>query len=291
MVVGGINLDIAAHAAVPVRAGDSVPGQVRYAPGGVGRNVAENLARLGAAVALVSAVGEDGWGSQVLAHARELGIDVQGVQATAGERTATYVCTLDENGEVLAAVNDMSVLDSLSADHALQCLTHLPSYATVVLDCNVQASVLQRLVQHAAGRWRTVVDGVSVHKCIRVQSVLAQVHTLKLNGMEAHALAGLPVNNPEQAHAAVKALLGQGVQRVLITLGADGVVWGEADHTEWVQAPTVQVVSATGAGDALLAGLVFADGLGLSCPEAVRYGMACAAMTLESAQALSLIHI
>ncbi|MBT0571028.1 carbohydrate kinase family protein [Curvibacter sp. CHRR-16] len=285
LVVGGINLDISAFAAVPLRAGDSVPGQVRYAPGGVGRNVAENLVRLGAAVALVSAVGQDAWGQQLLSHARELGIDVQGIQTPQGQRTATYVCTLDEHGEVLAAVNDMAVLDSLDTEGVLQRLRDVPAHAAVVLDCNLQAQLLHRLVRQCGGTVRCMVDGVSVHKCQRVLPVLEQVHTLKLNGMEAQALTGASVQTVEQAQEAVRALLARGVQRVVITLGAVGVVWGTAEQVVLEPAQPVQVLSATGAGDALLAGLVFADGCGWSTREAVRYGMACAAITLECAQA------
>jgi pseudouridine kinase len=79
-VIGGANVDIHGAAYQPLRLRDSNPGSVHVSPGGVARNVAENLSRLGVDCRLVTAVGKDPHGEMLLAHGRETGIDMRYVQ-------------------------------------------------------------------------------------------------------------------------------------------------------------------------------------------------------------------
>ncbi len=103
VVVGGANLDIKAHSNRTVEPGTSNPGVTALAPGGVGRNVAEGLARLGTPTALVAAVGTDAFGDRVLDATAEAGVDVGAVRRIDGS-TGTYTAVLDADGELVAAV-------------------------------------------------------------------------------------------------------------------------------------------------------------------------------------------
>jgi len=290
-VVGGANMDVGAQTQTPLLPGDSTPGHIHYAPGGVGRNIAENLARLGSAVSLVSVVGEDAFGRDILAHTRRVGVDVAGVKSLAGQRTATYLSMHGPDGDMALAVNDMAILESLTpallqAESAISSPTDL-----LVLDCNLSVPALTWLLEQASQP--VFVDAVSVAKCQRLMPVLVQVHTLKVNRMEAQALCGTAVNTADDARRAAQALHGLGVQRVVLSLGALGVAWCDADGSTGVRAAgAVPVVNTTGAGDALLAGLVHAHALGLCLPRSVEYAMACAEITLSStfANALDLSH-
>jgi pseudouridine kinase len=290
-VVGGANMDVGAQTQTPLLPGDSTPGHIHYAPGGVGRNIAENLARLGSAVALVSVVGDDAFGHDILAHTRSVGVDVSGVKALAGQRTATYLSMHGPDGDMALAVNDMAILESLTPA-LLETEDAMPARTDVlVLDCNLSAPTLAWLLEQATQP--VFVDAVSVAKCQRLVSVLGRVHTLKVNRIEAQALCGAVVDTVDDARRAALALHGMGVQRVVLSLGALGVAWCDADGSTGVRAATaVPVVNTTGAGDALLAGLVHAHALGLSLPRSVEYAMACAEITLSStfANALDLSH-
>ena len=96
VVVGGANVDIKARSTAALVGGTSNPGTVVRMPGGVGRNVAENLARLGSRVALVSTVGSDPDGDWLLEETAAAGVDVSSVLR--GGRTGRYVALLDANG-------------------------------------------------------------------------------------------------------------------------------------------------------------------------------------------------
>lgn len=280
-VVGGANMDVGAQTQTPLLPGDSTPGHIHYAPGGVGRNIAENLARLGSVVALVSVVGADAFGHDILAHTRSVGVEVAGIQMLAGQRTATYLSMHGPDGDMALAVNDMAILERLTPD-LLVAKKAMPAHTDVlVLDCNLSAPTLAWLLEQASQP--VFVDAVSVAKCQRLVPVLGRVHTLKVNRLEAQALCGAAVETVEEARHAALALRGLGVQRVVLSLGALGVAWCDADGNTGVRpAVNVPVVNTTGAGDALLAGLVHAHALGLSLPGSVEYAMACAEITLSS---------
>ena len=225
-VVGGANMDISAQAGGALAAGDSIPGTIRYSPGGVGRNMAENLARLGVPVRLLTVLGDDAFGQALREATTALGVSMDGSPCISGGRTATYLSMHGPDGEVAMAVNDMDILQTLTPARCAQTLTQMQHDALLLLDCNLPAPTLAYLLAqgHAAA-----VDGVSVAKCVRVANQLKGLFLLKLNHMEAQALTGLEVRSPEEAQTAARALQLQGVQRVLISLGALGVCWADLD--------------------------------------------------------------
>jgi pseudouridine kinase len=273
-------MDISAKAFSVPTAGDSTPGRIQYSPGGVGRNLAENLARLGVPVQLLSVVGDDSAGRQLLAHTAAAGVDVAPVVVIPGRGTATYLSMHGPDGEVAMAVNDMEILEALTpavctASPALQ-----DPRALLLLDCNLPPPTLACLL--GMGR-RVVADGVSVAKCRRLETGLRGMYLLKLNHLEAAALTGLPVQSPLDCVAAAQHLLDQGVERAVVSFGAAGLAWAQQGEGAFFRAARgVRVVSSTGAGDALLAGVVAALQCGQPMPLAVAYGMACAEITLSS---------
>jgi pseudouridine kinase len=96
-------------------------------------------------------------------------------------------------------------------------------------------------------------------------------------------LTNIDVSHPDNGRAAALSLHQRGVQRVVVSMGAQGVIWCDADaKTGHLSSKEVTVVSTTGAGDALLAGLVHGDLAGWSLPTSVEFGQCCAEFTLSS---------
>ncbi len=273
-------MDISAKAGSFMTAGDSTPGAIHYSPGGVGRNMAENLARLGVPVELLSVVGDDAFGKQILFSTAGVGVGVSSVVTVPGQRTATYLAMHQPDGEVAMAVNDMGILEKLTPEECARASALQDMAAWLLLDCNLPQQTLAYLL--ALGR-KVAVDGVSVAKCRRVAGLLSCIHMLKLNHMEAAALSGLTVGTPEQCTAAVQHFLDAGVERVVISFGGSGLAWGQQGAVP-VFRPSrhIPVVSSTGAGDALLAGVVASFVRGAAMNDAVDYGVACAELTLSS---------
>ena len=108
-VVGAVNVDIGGTPDSALVPADSNPGRVTVTLGGVGRNIAENLSRLGKRVLMVTAMGEDAHAQQIQHSCRELGIDLSHSLTVPNARTSTYLCLNDANGEIVGAVSDMAI--------------------------------------------------------------------------------------------------------------------------------------------------------------------------------------
>ena len=123
----------------------SNPGVVTQRPGGVGRNIAEAIARVagggGAPPLLVSAVGADLPGDALIADCKNAGVDTRGVRRDGSLRTAVYAAMLEEEGELLSAVADMEVMDSLSADDFGGFAPQIEAAPLVVADANLSPEV------------------------------------------------------------------------------------------------------------------------------------------------------
>jgi pseudouridine kinase len=296
LALGGANMDIIADAGQALCPGDSTPGRVSFFPGGVARNVAHNLALLGHAVRLVSAVGDDAQGHALLAATRQAGVDVSGCRVLTGVATAAYVSVHDAGGEVVMAVNDMQVLEQLSPELLEPLGETLSRAAVLVLDCNLSDAALGWLFAQRRSA-PVFVDAVSAHKCRRLLPWLDRVHTLKLNRLEAQALSGLPVERPAEVEAVAGWLHGRGVPRVVVSLGAEGLYHSAADRSAAPGRPgrehgrqaalsnSAGVLNTTGAGDALMAGLVHSHLNHRPLAQAVRFAAACAALTVTALSA------
>ncbi|MEZ5637116.1 MAG: PfkB family carbohydrate kinase [Burkholderiaceae bacterium] len=285
LAIGAANMDITGTTTHPLVAQDSTPGQVRCAPGGVARNVAENLARLGRDVRLISAVGDDLYGRTLLESTRRAGVDVQLCPVLPGQSTSTYLSLHGPDGDMALALNDMAILEQLTPERLSASADLLRHADAALIDGNLPEASLAWAISRA-GDTPVFAEPVSAFKCRRLLPWLGQIHTLKANRLEAGALTGQAVDSDADVVAAAGALLGRGLRQVVLSLGARGLYW--CDHTGasgWQPALPVAEVHATGAGDAVMAGLMHACLDGAPLRDAVAFAAACAALTLAVPQA------
>src|SRR6478735_1169390 len=173
VVIGGANMDVKARSARAAVPATSNPGTGSMAAGGVGRNIAENLARLGTRTHLVAAIGSDGLGDQVLAATSAAGVHVEHVRRSA-RATGTYTAVLDADGELVVAVADMAATDELGPDHVVAARDLVAAASLVVLDGNLATATLDTALDLAAqAGTRTVLEPVSVPKAALVAPLLA----------------------------------------------------------------------------------------------------------------------
>jgi len=281
-LIGGANLDISAHSHAPPVAGDSNPGTIACSPGGVARNVAENLVRLGVDARLLSVLGDDAFAQVLRQSAQRVGLDLQACTTIAGARTATYLSLHGTDGDMGVAVNDMGILEHLTPALLEAHVALLKGAAAVMVDCNVRPDVLAWMATHVPQQ-PVFAEAVSVAKCTKLLPVLGALHTLKANRIEAEALSGMAIHTPQDAMAAAHVLHQRGVRNVVVSLGAEGAAWCDATGATGHKAVRpVQMASATGAGDAMLSGLLYAHLHGMPLDRAVPWAMACAELTLSS---------
>ncbi len=281
VVVGGANMDIHGTPDAALRQHDSNPGTVQSSPGGVARNIAENLARLGVDCRLIAPVGNDHHGKLLLQQGREAGIDMRNMLQIDSASTSTYLSILDHCGDLALAISDMAILDELNAD---QLRTHekmLRQATMIVADTNLTDDALAYLTGTFAEQ-TLFVDTVSTTKAVRIRPYLSAVHTLKPGLIEAEEIAGIKATTDDQLPTLAHWFHQQGVKQLFITLGARGVFYstGEQQGIEKSPTSTDQPINAGGAGDAFIAGLARAWLGQWPLLRSVRFAMAAAKLTL-----------
>lgn len=284
VAIGGANLDISAQPTGTVLIGDSIPGAISTNFGGVARNIAENLARLSLDCYFVSAVGDDTNGLALLKHTEQAGVKVAGVLRIAEARTGMYVSFNDAQGDLSIAVNDMAVLEHVTAAYLKEKQVLLNQAALIVADTNLAQDCLNALFEQA-GPTPIFIDPVSVQKAPKIRAHLANIHTLKPNRLEAEYLSGLSLDHDEAAPVVATWFLDQGVTNIVLSLGERGLYCANRQEQAWVKPLAVKVCNTSGAGDALMSGLVYGYLSGYSLLQAARFAQGCAALTVGVAQA------
>jgi pseudouridine kinase len=284
LVIGASSIDTKGRASKAIQTGTSTPGAIRVSVGGVGRNIAENLARLGEQVVLLSAVGDDGSGRRILQQAAECGIDVSHVLVDAAHRTPAYLAVLDNTGNLAMSIDDMAINHELvTPGFVYRHRALFRDAQMIVLDANLSSAAL-RTIFGQARKYRVPVcaDPTTTTLAPQLCPHLPQLTLVTPNAAEAKVLCGMEVTDRETGLAAAQTLVAMGVQIAIVTLGATGLVYATSQESGHVPALEVEIVDLTGAGDALTAAVVFGLLNDFPVAEAVRLGTSAAALALHS---------
>ena len=285
VVVGGVNMDIGGRSEAPLIASDSNPGRVRMSLGGVGRNIAHNMALLDCDVRLLTALGDDLYAQKIAASCAELGIDISQALQIPGGHTSTYLFIAGPDGDMALAVNDMAICDSITPAYLQAHRAMLDNAQVILLDTNIPEESIRWLCENAKAP--VFADPVSTVKAVKLKGVLGRIHTLKPNRLEAELLSGVKITDDASLERAAAALLDTGLRRVFISLGADGVY--AADRSGSIRQPCLPagVKNATGAGDAFMAGLAWAYLEGSDLAKTARIAQAAAAIAVEGEETIN----
>ena len=286
VVIGGANVDVKARSAAPATQHTSNPGSGSMAPGGVARNIAENLARLGTRTHLVAAVGRDALGDSLLAQTSAAGVRLEFVRRSELP-TGTYTAILDSDGELIVSVADMAATEDLSPDDINQARDVIATAGLVVLDGNLAPATLEHALELAAtAEVRTILEPVSVPKAqLLTRAITADrpLYAVTPNRDELAALTGLPTRTDRQVRLAAEQLHRRGVEHVWVRLGAQGSLLSTPSAgVTAIPAIATTVQDVTGAGDSGLAAFCHALLEGLDPVEAARFGHAAASLTIAS---------
>lgn len=281
--IGGSNVDRKIQTLQSLQLGTSNPAESSQSFGGVARNIAENLGRLGLNVALMTAVGKDREGEWLLDHTKDYA-DISPSQVFPDAATGTYTAVLDKQGEMAIALADMSIYDSIDVDFVEKKWGYLASSELVVIDTNFPADVLKQVIVRCHEEQIPLcITPVSGPKVKKLPKNLAGVTWLIANKEEAETLSEMKIEEEDDFFTSAKRILDRGVERVIITRGDKGLIYSTKDgETGTIQPPKVQVEDVTGAGDSLVSGIMYAYLNGLNTDNACKIGISCSIITLQS---------
>lgn len=285
-IIGGITADIEGHPQGQLIMGDTNSGKIAMSHGGTGRNITENLARLGAGVRFVSVAGDDFAGRGVARELKELGVDVDHVTLLEDENTPVYLSILNIFGEMDLALCNMDVLEKVSTEMIDAVVDNLRTSKIIGIDANLTEDTLEYVTRKLEGI-PLFLDPVSVAKAERVKDLIGKFHTVKPNRIEAEAITGLTILSEEQLMEAGRWFEEKGVKRVFITLSGGGVYYKEGMMEGVLRPGLVSIVNATGAGDAFSAAILDGHVKGMNVEDTAKYGMAAASVAMEAKTAVN----
>jgi len=282
LVLGAASVDVKIYPRdQAVEPAYSNPGMIRWGWGGVARNIAENLARLGAEVHFVTAVGDDQLGRLLLQPLHDLDIHTDASLIVPGKPTSTYAALYHNDKQLWLAFEDMDLMHEITPGHIHRLRSLVKSVDMVCLDANLSASALETLFRLTRRYDIPVcVDPTTAALATRLHPYLPDIAVITPNKEEAEALLGAPFDTAEAISAGTRRLVQLGVELAVITLGAQGLFYATSEESGRLPAFSVDVVDPLGAGDALTAAVAYGLLENVSPEEAVRLGITAATQTI-----------
>ena len=288
LVIGAVFVDVKGFSfGTYVPEGTNI-GDVQIVPGGVCRNVAENLAKLGLPAQFVSMVDDTAMGRDVRDGLAGMGIDVTHV-IPAERGMGVWMAILDEHGDLRGSISrqpDFSTLERFLNDEGEALIAHADG-VVLELDMNPAiADIVMRLAVKHEKPIYVVVGNMGVIS--RHPEYLRRVACFICNEIEASRLFNQEltgISPEEMLPILVQESRNAGIPAMVLTMGSEGAVYVDHATGEFGRCPaeSVNMIDSTGAGDAFFTGTVAALSKGMPLSQAVRVGTQLAARTLQVA--------
>ena len=255
-VIGGANIDITGFSRHKIKLTDSNLGTVQLSMGGVGRNIAETLVRLGINTKLICPIGDDIYGKQIRESCAALSIDYRDSLFLKNKASSVYLSIMDEDNDLAIGLSAMDICDEMDVLFLRKKNDIIKNARFVVLETNIPEASLKSVIESNPNQ-RFLLDTVSGLKSLRAKHLLNQLFILKTNKLEAELLSDVKIANEENLSKAGQVFLNKGVQNVFITLGKAGVYYCNNEKEGIIRPLVVKVINTNGAGDASSAGIIY----------------------------------
>lgn len=287
LCIGIAHMDERIHPEAPLERDSSIPAQLLRSPGGVMRNTAIAMARLGLDIDFLSLAGADDDGQAIKQDCAAAGMQVDRFLLDNTLSTGRYMALLDHDGSLAQGIVIEGAAPLMTPDWLARQLDGYHGKASVIADVNLPEDSLQWLAHwcHRHGRHLSIIS-VSPIKVRRIAGILPHLHQVFLSNSEALSLLdclGVDVNRPEDA---AMVLAEHGVNEVLLTCGKDGAILAKAGHLHMIDVPPTDIVDVTGAGDMTAAGYIFARHQQKEAQDCLLHAMAAARLALASKDAV-----
>jgi pseudouridine kinase len=285
-VLGASNVDITGFTDNKLIYGDANIGHSKTSAGGVGRNIAENLLRLDFNINLVSVFGDDPLSDYLIKSCKDLGLNINNSLILKNENAGTFIAIMDEHNDLALGISAMDIYKKVNFDLINTKINSFRKLDYIVLETNFPADVLELIVKELP-KARFVLDTVSGKKSLRAKKILSNLYILKTNLLEAQMLSNINVKDKESEKKIIQYFLDKGVKKVFITLGKEGVIYGDATTIAHHKTIPTTINNTIGAGDSFVSGIIYADVIGEKINEMALYGMASASINVQYDGAVS----
>ena len=287
--IGAANMDLHGRSRAALILHDSNPGFLHTSPGGVTRNILENLSRMGERTALFSAIGNDLYGREILASGEAVGMDMSHMLRCPDCGSSSYMALIDPEGDMFIGMSDMRILEHITPDWLEGQKDMLRKADAIVCDPCLTPEALEWITSDALAGVPIFSDPVSTTYARRLAPFAGKLHCLKPNVLELAAMTGCEITGDADMERAADVLLERGTHCIVVSMGQRGCYWGDRSGAKFYAAlrPVSQMVDATGAGDAFMAGLLYAYLHRFPPERAARWALAAGIIAVTSAGTVS----
>lgn len=285
LVFGVSVFDICGFTENNYRCNDSNPGKVKTSFGGVCRNIAECMARVGVNTKFISILGDDEAGKSMLEHSKRMNYDMSESLIIKGGHTPTYMAILDDQGEMVSAIVDMKIIDMFTTEFIDSKADIIKNSEYMILDSD-RPDIVEYIIQNFSNHTKLILDPVSASKARHIKHLIKGFHTIKPNRYEAEIMCGFKIHNDEDLRKAGKYFIDLGINNVFITLDEDGIYYNNGVEEGKIKANDVKVVNVTGAGDSFVAGIANGYMNNINIVETVKYAIAMSCITIATEETI-----
>ncbi|HHU55229.1 MAG TPA: hypothetical protein GXZ48_00865, partial [Acholeplasmataceae bacterium] len=226
----------------------------------------------------ITAIGNDQEGKNLKTALERVNVKV--LHPMSNGTQPRYLAIHDSRGDMIIAVSDMELLQSITSDYINQ-VDILKDYKHLVLDTNVSDEVIKYIFENFNGK--IYVDAISTTKALKIKPYLNKIYLLKCNILEAKALGG-----KLEGKELLEKLKSFGTQNIVITSGAGNILYQAHDDSGTVKVDKIKnIVNTTGAGDAMASGIIYGMINNLYLKESIEIGKKLSKLSLMSKDAVS----
>jgi len=279
LVIGSSNTDMVVKAAHLPAPGETILGGTFFMnAGGKGANQAVAAARLGADVIFIAKIGDDIFGKQALELFAQEGIDTSYIIIDAVNPSGVALITVDDKAEncivVASGANAALLPDDLTAAEQ-----KLKTAALILMQLEIPLETVEYVANKGVKNNIKVILNPAP-ACGLSDELLSKITIITPNETEAEILTGIKITGIDSAELAAKALADKGIETVIITLGARGALVYTGNEYFLADAPVMEAVDTTAAGDVFNGALAVAIAEGRTIQDACKFACSAAALSV-----------
>ena len=286
--IGASNVDVYGKSRIPLREHYDHPADIVSSIGGVMHNIIVNYTRLLGKAKMITALGDDSYGRMILEDFRENGIDTSESLQVKGKSSGVFIQIQDENNDMHMAICDMSILENITPDFIFSKQKLLANANLVVIDPSLSDETIQTIIEVCRDVTPIYIDPISDNFAAKLRPYVKDFELIKPNRGELASLTGMDTSSRPAIEKAGKSLLDQGLKKLVVSMSQDGILYMDQERTICRRFKEEKhMVNASGAGDALMAAILYGETYGLDIDETVDYALAAGIAAVRSATTIN----
>lgn len=281
--IGACNVDVYGKSRIKIRTHYDHPADIRSSVGGVMRNIICNYVRLQGKAKLITAYSNDSYGKTIVDDCHFNNIDINDSLLVEKQSSGIFMQIQDENNDMYLAICDMSILENVTPEYIRQKERIITGAKLVIIDPSLREDTIEEIIRICKNKTSIYLDPISDNYALKIRKYVSDFDLIKPNLNELANLSNMKIETNKDQEKACEKLLKKGLKKIVVSLGKDGILYMDKDHTIRKKfKEEKKMVNASGAGDALMAALIFGEMNDLSIDDTLDLGLAAGIAAIRS---------